>query len=141
MNQTPGSSGPRFVTDTAPFHNRLIEAIPHVRRQRKLAAIWRELSPHDRAVLEQRYRKRQYVGILGVKAVFGELAGVALYLARVEGKLEELIRAVGSQANLRHSQLVTEFRVKAEAASKGAHLAWQNAKRSRASKWVEEERP
>lgn len=125
VNQDPsGGSGQRFISDTGPMHSRMIAAIPHVQRQRRLNRVWRDLRPLDRAVLEHHYRPRRLVGDPVLRVAFGELAPVVCALSPDPEKLRSALRSPHTRTS---QEVIRAAKKEATRAVELAHKAWVSA--------------
>lgn len=74
-----GEPGGSKITDTWHLHERMHRAGWAVRKWRRLQSIFDQLDPKHQLTLRSRYRdeERQHSEVRGLKAAFGDLAGLA----------------------------------------------------------------
>lgn len=135
ISQDPSAGGgPRTVANTSAYHDAMIRAMPHVRRQRAIRRVWERLSAWERTVLEWRYRPRQHVSTFGAAVAFGDLAALALWLAPDR---ERLRGALGQMHSPEGRPVVAKALREAIEASRKAHDAFERIERELAIEWAE----
>lgn len=122
----PTGGGSRNPADTWPLHETRLQAGPAVRKWRRLWSVWAELSQTHQRTLFVRYRdqERQHTEIRGLRAAFGDLAGLAWELCADDER--EGLRERLSHAGAKRDAGIDALRRKSEAANRAAHIAWQD---------------
>lgn len=117
------------------------EQLQDVRYTRRLWARWVQLAPELQGILAVHYERRPPRQQVGGNAHawprgaerLGDCAGVALYGARQQGGLAELLEAlVGKQADV----VVEQARLRAERLVVTAHAAWDELGIQEIDAWV-----
>lgn len=117
-----------------------------VARERRLRVAWRRLPSESQRVLLAHYTTRlptRYQGRhqaqeswqrwpRGTEAAFGQLVGVALYLAHGRDQLERVLTDCAGASHAKHEPLATEAHARAEA----AHDDWRRALQTQAEEWA-----
>lgn len=117
LRTEPGVTG--FV-ETGPMHDRLIGARWAVRKERRLRAIWQQISNEDRRLLLGHYDHRKRIDEFG--SHFGELAGAVLASCRSATKLRSVL--VGQDVQ-RRQRVVRERRKVAKNSLEAVHKEWK----------------
>lgn len=147
LNEAPGilgeqgmainidSGGGGNPADTGPIHDKRIRAVESkaVERFRRLESIWRGLTERSQNILAARYSRKRHWEIRGLKAVFEDLACVALTVTSSRESLERALQ----KASARTKPIVTETRRRVEKEVENAHLEWKDLQRAQAMRWAE----
>lgn len=145
LNEAPGllgeqgmainvdSGGGGNPADTGPIHDRRIRATLAVDRFRRLERIWRRMTERSQSILAARYSRKRHWELRGLKAVFEDMACVALLVTSNRESLEKALQ----KASARTKPIITETRRRAEKEVENAHLEWMDLQRAEAVRWAE----
>lgn len=102
----------------------LERSFPAVRRWRAIWMVWEQLEPLRQRRLTARYRdtERQHSEVVGLRAAFGELAGLAWHLCpeSERGDLRDRL----SNASGKRDKVIEAHRKRTEDANREDHEAW-----------------
>jgi hypothetical protein len=123
----PSGGGGGNPADTWHLHEQRLRSGPAVAKWRRLRAVWVELRAASQRHLRVRYRdlERQHSEIMGLRAAFGDLAGLAWDLCQDQAELRKRLCAGSAKSD----PVISKLRRDAEAANKAAHLDWLDQER------------